>query len=121
MFGIKYDFMGLDWLLLFLSHYGVLTHMQFNVHTNIISFASNLVKHATADWQRAGVGEQHLLFIGIIEEAPLKLQQRSFHHNLRNNTPINREKERGGKKKRSESFLRVTTVIALCHAKTAVY
>lgn len=56
------------------------------------NYLLNLVKDAIAGRQIAGIDETHFLFIGVIEETPLKVQQWSLHHNIRNNTPINKEK-----------------------------
>lgn len=54
----------------------------------------NLVKDAIADRQIAGVDEAHFLFVAVLEKTPLKVQQWSVHHDIRNNTPVDKEEER---------------------------
>lgn len=64
-------------------------------HTlNSCSDLLNLVQHAVAGRQIAVVGQLHLLYIRVIEVAPLKIQHRSLHDNVRYNTPVQRERGR---------------------------
>lgn len=48
----------------------------------IMSNVADLLQHAVAGRQIAGVGEEHSLFTGLVEETPLKVEPRRVQHNI---------------------------------------